>query len=123
MNAQSFKYVLIRTLRNKQKLFSSINAFITHLADSVTTKRMDFTATLALYRKVLARFRRGRWRGGKRLDCIMTGRACCECSSSQPSTERWTATRSTPAAGPIPFDGTPEDTHHLMTPRLLMRTT
>jgi hypothetical protein len=49
---QSFKYVLIRTLRNKQKLFSSINAFITHIADSITTKRMDFNATLELYRKV-----------------------------------------------------------------------
>lgn len=52
LSYQSFKYVLIRTLRNKQKLFSSINAFITHIADSVTTKRMDFTATLALYRKL-----------------------------------------------------------------------
>jgi len=62
VTAQSFKYVLIRTLRNKQKLFSSINAFITHIADSVTTKRMDFTATLALYRKVHTRFRRGRRR-------------------------------------------------------------
>jgi hypothetical protein len=113
MNAQSFKYVLIRTLRNKQKLFSSINAFITHIADSVTTKRMDFTATLALYRKVHTHPEETNKGKKKRLDCILTGCVCCECSSSQPYTARWTATRSTPAAGPMPYDGTPE---HTLTP-------
>lgn len=51
--SQSFKYVLIRTLRNKQKLFASISAFISHIAESITNKKMDFNSTLALYRKVL----------------------------------------------------------------------
>jgi CRP-like cAMP-binding protein len=52
LSYQSFKYVLIRTLRNKQRLFAAINAFISHIADSITTKRIDFNSTLSLYRKL-----------------------------------------------------------------------
>jgi hypothetical protein len=52
LQRRTFRYVLIRIMRNTQKPFAAIEGFISYIMDAVSSRKLDFPRTLSLYKKV-----------------------------------------------------------------------